>query len=102
MSRNTYSIGEMFLDGLRNNSRTENDMGRIVIGGDRADVHAASAYMDTQDGEDGVVLVDVDLKTTLEWDDLSEDELRSEALEVINFCYVSIQEDTFNKTKSAE
>ena len=91
---NKYFVcNTMFIPGLHVNSRYQNDMGSIVIGGNRGDVHASSAHRD-EIGQ-GVVLIDVEFKTTLDFDDLSFDELLDEAKQVIQESYASIQEDTF-------
>jgi hypothetical protein len=97
--RNLYFMGEMFLPDLHANPRYQNDLGSIVIGGDRGDVWATSAYNDNRDGVDGVVLIDVYFKTSLDLDSISSDELICEAEHVVKDCYDSVQEDTFAPSK---
>ncbi len=70
-------------------------MGSIVIGGDRGDVWAASAHADERDGVEGVTLVDVEFRTTLDLAGRPDNELREEVEHVIRDSYDSIQEDAF-------
>ncbi len=90
-----YVVGEMFFPEMKTDERYEGRSGQVAIGGDRADVHAASSFNDHQLGEDGVMLVDVELRTRLDWSGLTADELQDEAREIIASCYASIQEETF-------
>ncbi len=94
-----YFVGEMFFPGLTVNTRHMNDLGRIVIGGDKGDVHASGAYNDRQDGENGAVLVDIELRTTL---DLDEDEAFEMADDVVQFSFESVGEDAFIPSKKNE
>jgi len=96
-----YKIGNMFLPGLNFNPRYENRFGRILIGGDRGDVIADSAYNDEKNGKRGVFLRNVIFRTTIDFDDLLPEELRNEAENVILFAYESIQGDAFIPQKNA-
>jgi len=91
----------MFFPGLETNERfSEGNQGRILIGGDHGDVKGTSATNETVDGEEGVMLVDVDFYTG--WDDLTEDDLDNEVRKVVGACYDSIQEETFCQSKKVE
>lgn len=92
---NAYFVGEVFMPGMRTDPRNEGRMGRIVIGGDRGDVWAASARADERDGAEGVTLVDVEFRTTLDFGGLGPDDLLDEVVQVVEESYDSIQEDTF-------
>lgn len=96
-----YFVGEVFMPGLRTDPRHEGRMGHVVIGGDRGDVWATSAHADEKDSVEGVTLVDVEFRTTLDFSGIGSDELREEAEHVIQGSYDSVQEDTFMPTRSA-
>jgi len=96
--RNSYSIGTVFLAGLETNERFScSNRGGIFIGGDRGDVEAVSALNSEKEGEEGVALEDVTLFTTL---DLDDSEIEGEIREIVQACYDSIQEETFNQQRS--
>jgi hypothetical protein len=96
MTRETHTIGNVFFPGLECRERySTGNLGCILIGGDRGDVRAASAFMMPR----GVVLEDVEFLTTL---DLKEEEVEDEVREVVQASYDSIQWEAFCQSKKNE
>ena len=87
---NLYNVGNVFFAGMECNERFSS--GGIIIGGDKADVHAARAFNAEENEEKGVMLEDVNLWCT--WN-LTEDEMTDITREVVQNCYKSIQWETF-------
>ncbi len=88
-----YKVGNVFFAGMEcNESISSDNRGIIVIGGDKADVHAVRAFNAEKNEEKGVMLEDVNLWCT--WN-LTEDEMTDITREVVQNCYKSIQWETF-------
>jgi len=102
MSTQSFSIGDIFLPGLQTNERwSYGNLGLIVIGGDRGDIEAASATNEHVDGEDGVMLHDVDFLTCMDLSEFTDEMLTEEADQVVRESYASIQEETFAQSRAA-
>lgn len=98
MSRESYNVGNVFIPEVECDERfSSGNPKKIVIGGDKGDVHAASAFNSRSFDEtcEGVMLEDVTLFTTLK---LTDEEAYDIVMEVVSESWASIQSDTFNQT----
>ena len=90
-----YKLDSLWLPHMSVNERYQDDLGKIVVGGDKGDVYAK--YAENKNG--GVLLSDVELHWGFNIT-LTDDEIYEEIDQIVSECWDSIGEDTFIPTKN--
>lgn len=92
-----YTIGDVFFPGMECDERRSS--GRIVIGGDRGDVHATGAWSaeDGENDEEGVMLENAVLHTSIAG--LTDEEALGIIRDVVTESWEAVGKDTFTVSK---